>query len=133
MTLTTILNDTASLSVTWIFGVLLEPKETCDVATPSALCWKELGLCFCQSPREGVPSPRAHWKHTLVSTGLTGTHLPLQEQVAGSGPFAPRYDISHSSGKWLGFFFFLSRHEWPTLGRQLHTAPSACEGSRAGC
>lgn len=106
-----------------------------DLRCGNSLCFVLEGAWTLLLPvsREGVPSPRAHWKHTLVSTGLTGTHLPLQEQVAGSGPFAPRYDISHSSGKWLGFFFFLSRHEWPTLGRQLHTAPSACEGSRAGC
>ena len=105
-----------------------------DLRCGNSLCFVLEGAWTLLLPvsREGVPSPRAHWKHTLVSTGLTGTHLPLQEQVAGSGPFAPRYDISHSSGKWLGFFFFFLGMSGQLWGASYIQHPAPVRGAGQG-
>lgn len=82
----------------------------------------------------GIPSSQesaslvAHWK-LLLLTGLVEMHLTIPEQVVWNGTFVPAYNQSHSSGKWLSFFF--SWHEWPTLEGQLHLVSRVFEWNGA--
>lgn len=95
--------------------------------TPSALCRKKFGLCVIVSlPEKAFLLPELTGNTPLLAWALESMHLPLHEQVAGNGPFVPGHNISHSFGKWLSFFFFLG------IGCQLHAAPRASKGSRAG-
>lgn len=99
--------------------------------TPFAWCWKEFRLCVEAYLAGKWCSPTAHW-NLLSVTGLAPMHLAVPEQAVGNGAFVPGYNKSHSSGKWLSFFFLshgTSGQPW-SAG---HIWYPGLEGSGAWC